>query len=346
MENLSPILVEVTRGARVESRHAGIAAIVDASGSLVGAWGDIDRPLFPRSSIKPLQAIPLIETGAAEAQRLSDRQIAVACASHRGMPIHTETAAAWLKDLDLSENDLVCGPQTPDHNGTAEALRKAGTPAGRIHNNCSGKHTGFLATARHMSEDPAEYHLVESPVQHRVREVLAEMSGNEVEAGDFGIDGCGVPNFAMSARAMAQAMARIADPAAQSPTRRSAIDRIYGAMTAEPDMVRGGRAFDSLAIGLGNGAFITKTGAEGVHVAALRGRGRSRGLGIAVKIEDGARRAADLAIAHLLRACGALDDEAEANLATYLEKPVLNSRDAPVGVVRIAEGWAAELGKL
>lgn len=339
MEIRSPILVEVLRGARVESCHAGIAAIVDASGALVAAWGDVDRLIFPRSAIKPLQALPLIETGAANTQRLTDREIAVACASHRGMPIHTETVSAWLKALTLSPDNLVCGTQTPDHRESAEALGTAGISPGRVHNNCSGKHTGFLAVAVQTGEDTAIYHLAESALQQRVRGVLAEMGSCEIATDNYGIDGCGVPNFVMSIRAMAQAMAQIANPIRLNGARKLAVERIYGAMTGEPEMVRGGRSFDTLAIKLGHGAFITKTGAEGVHVAALR----SVGLGIAIKIEDGARRATDLAIAQLLRACKTLDDEAQAALATFFERPVLNTRGEPVGVIRIADAWRREL---
>jgi L-asparaginase II len=249
------------------------------------------------------------------------------------MPIHTETVTAWLGALGLTTDHLVCGVQTPDHQGTADALREAGAAGGREHNNCSGKHTGFLATAVHLGEDPATYHLAEAQLQRRVLTALTEMGDHEIAPDDFGIDGCGVPNYAMTTRALAQAMARI---------RKGAIERIYGAMAAESDIIRGGNSFDSLAIGLGGGAFITKTGAEGVHVAALR----DRGLGIAIKIEDGARRAADLAIAQLLHACGVLDGEAQVALASYLERPVLNTRGEDVGAVRISDNWAADLARL
>lgn len=335
----NPVFVEVTRGARVESRHRGMAAIADSEGNIVAAWGDVDTMILPRSSIKPLQAIPLIETGTAEALRLSEQEIAVACASHRGSPIHTETVSALLDRLGLSPDDLVCGAAAPDDSEAAAALSAAGDVPSRLHNNCSGKHTGFLATSVHMNEKTAEYHLPGSGVQTRVRETLSEMGGTDIPEADFGIDGCGVPNFAMPLSTLARAMARLANPEKLSATRAATANRLYGAMAANPELVRGGRSFDTTAITAGGGAFVTKTGAEGVHVAMLK----DRGLGIAIKIEDGARRACDLAIAHLLRAVSGIDGEA---LDYYLKRPVLNTNDDAVGEIRAAESWLDDLKRV
>ena len=182
MSDISPVMVEVTRGKEVESRHRGIAAIVDANGNLVAGWGDVEQPIFPRSAVKPLQALPLIETGAADALRLSETEVAAACASHRGMPLHTETVSGLLARLGLSADDLVCGAATPDDSETAKALAAAGNQPSRIHNNCSGKHTGFLATAVHLGEQPGEYHLAASALQMRVRTTLSEIGNVDIGA--------------------------------------------------------------------------------------------------------------------------------------------------------------------
>lgn len=335
-------MVEVTRGEEVESRHRGIAAIVDANGNLVAGWGEVRRPIFPRSAVKPLQALPLIETGAADALRLSETEIAAACASHRGMPLHTETVSGLLERLGLSADDLVCGAATPDDGETARALAAAGNQPSRIHNNCSGKHTGFLATAVHLGEQPGEYHLAASALQTRVRTTLSEIGNIDIGADQFGVDGCGVPNFMLPLRSVAHAMARMAAPASLTGKRAQAADRLYAAMAGNPEMIRGGRSFDTLAIAAGKGSFVTKTGAEGVHVAMLK----DRGLGIALKIEDGGRRAADIAIAQLLKAVGGLGDDAEIALGHYLGRPVTNTRGDNIGEIRAAANWLAELVRI
>lgn len=335
----NPVFVEVTRGSRVESRHRGMAVVADSDGNIVASWGDPDASILPRSSIKPLQAIPLIETGAADALRLSEHEIAVACASHRGSPIHTETVSALLERLTLSADDLVCGAVAPNDRKAAAALSEVGETFSRLHNNCSGKHSGFLATSVHMNEAPAEYHLPDSGVQMRVRETLSEMGGSDILEADYGIDGCGVPNYAMPISALARAMARLANPEKLSAARQGTANRLYGAMAANPEIVRGGRSFDTTAIKAGGGAFVVKTGAEGVHVAMLK----ERGLGIAIKIEDGARRACDMAIAHLLRAFGGIDEDGEKALGYFLKRPILNTNDDDVGELRAAESWLDDL---
>ncbi|MEE9544435.1 MAG: asparaginase [Rhodospirillales bacterium] len=331
----NPILVEVSRAETVESRHRGAAVVARADGTVVASWGEVAAPVFPRSAAKPLQALPLIETGAAERFGVSDEEIALACASHRGEPVHTRALAAWLKRMGLSAEDLECGASPPKDEETAAAMIGAGQSPSPLHNNCSGKHAGFLATALHMGEKTAGYIQPGHPVQKRWRGVLQEMGGAELAEAAAGVDGCGIPVVAMPLAALARAMARLADPSGLPSARRRAARRVLAAMTAHPYLVRGRGGFDTLAIEAGAGALVVKTGAEGVHAAALPGPG----LGVALKIDDGARRAAETAMAALLAHLGAVDKKAKAALAPFLASPVNTFAGTSVGCVRPAKGW-------
>ena len=202
-----PILIEVTRGDLVESRHAGSAIVVDAAGKVVAAWGDPERPVFGRSAIKPLQALPLVESGAAEHFALGDAELCIACGSHGGEPEHTRLVEAWLSRLGLSPAALECGCQLPLHEPSAHALLRAGVAPGPQHNNCSGKHTGMLTHTVHRGEPTPGYIRPEHPSQQRVRAALEAMTGLNLATAPRGIDGCGLPQYGMPLRAMAHAMA-------------------------------------------------------------------------------------------------------------------------------------------
>ncbi len=330
MDAASPVLVEVTRGAAVESRHRGIVAVADAAGAIVAAWGDAGRAVFPRSAVKPLQALPLIETGAAGGFALGDAEIALACASHNGEPEHVAGIGAWLERVGLAAGDLECGPQAPMDREAALARARAGDAPLALTNTCSGKHAGFLTTARHLGEETAGYIKTGHAVQRRVAETLAEVAGCDLAAAPVGTDGCGIPTIAMPLAAVARAMARLAAPDNLAPTRAAAARRIVAAMTAHPGLVAGRGRYDTVAMEAGRGAFAVKTGAEGVHAAILP----RQGLGCALKIEDGAARAAEVAMTALLRHLGAIDDHAEAELADYLERPLINWAGKRVGVIR------------
>ncbi len=321
----------------VESHHRGAAVVAHADGAVVASWGGVAAAVFPRSAVKPLQALALIETGAAERFGVSDQEIALACASHRGEPIHTRTLAAWLERLGLSEEDLECGASPPKDEKTMAAMIGAGQSPSALHNNCSGKHVGFLATALHLGEKTRGYIQPGHPVQKCWRGVVQDMGGEELVDAATGIDGCGIPVIAMSLAALAHAMAHLADPSGLPAARRRAVRRVIAAMTAHPYLVRGRGGFDSLAIEAGAGAVVVKTGAEGVHAAALPGLG----LGVALKIDDGAKRAAETAMAALLVHLGAIDDMAKAALAPILARPVKNIVGVKVGCVRPAKGWPA-----
>ncbi len=323
---INPILVEITRGGLVESVHRGAVAVADASGRLLLALGDVTAPVYSRSSLKPMQAMVLVESGAAEAFGLADEDISLACASHSGEPMHTGRVAAWLARIGLGEHDLACGAHPSRNETVAEAMIRAGEKPTRLFNNCSGKHTGFLTVARHWDIATQGYEKPEHPVQRAVAAVLRDLSG--ADDLPYGIDGCAAPNFATSLTEFARAAAKMARPDALEKPRADAARRIIGAMIAYPELMSGtGRACATLIRASGGRAAV-KTGAEGFFGGWLPGLG----AGIAIKIDDGAGRAAETAIAAVLNHLGLLGDAAHG----ILRAPVLNTRGAAVGERRPA----------
>jgi len=330
-----PVLVEVTRGEGTESRHRGAAAVFDSQGRAVASWGDIERPVFPRSAVKPLQVLPLIESGAAEAFGVSDAEIALACASHGGEPEHVAVAAAWLGRLGLGADALECGAHAPTNIDAAEAMIRAGEAPSALHNNCSGKHCGMIATALHLGEPVAGYVRADHPVQRRLRTLLGELGGVDLASAIAAVDGCSIPTIAMPLAALARAMARFADPDGLAPARAGAARRAQAAMAAHSRLVAGSGRFCTIVIEATGGAALVKSGAEGVFCAALPGLR----LGFALKIEDGAGRAAEVATAALLRHLGAFDSRQWAAVAAMARPTLRNRNDIAVGEVRPAEGW-------
>lgn len=325
-------MVEVWRGAFPESLHRGHAVICDAAGQVVEAWGDPDKVILPRSSVKMIQALPLIESGAAAAAGLSEAQLALACASHQGAAIHTDMVRAWLADLGMGDDDLRCGPEVPRDRETKHAMIRAyGTPC-QYHNNCSGKHSGFLTLARHLGAGP-EYVDPSHPVQLAVREAFEDVTG--MASPGFGIDGCSAPNFATTVHGLARAMAFFAGAREDGAGKRErAAARLARAMAHFPELVAGeGRACTELMRAMG-GTIAIKTGAEAVFTAILP----ERKLGIALKIEDGATRASECAIASLLVKLGVLEAGHPAT-RKRLNPPVVNRRDIEVGCIRPAEAF-------
>jgi L-asparaginase II len=316
-------MVEVWRGDVPESRHRGHAVVCDAKGAIRAAWGDPEAVILPRSSCKMLQALPLLESGAGDG--LSSEQLALACASHQGAAMHVGRVARWLGDLGLGEADLRCGPQIPDDAPERRRLHEAGEAPCQLHNNCSGKHAGFLTLNRRL-RGGAEYVEIDHPVQQAVRAAFEEMCG--AESPGWGVDGCSAPNFATTVRGLAQAMARMADPKALGAARSAAAERLVMAVVAHPLLVAGeGRACSELMAAMDGVA--VKTGAEAVFVAILPGQG----LGVALKIEDGATRASESAITALLVRLGAIARDHPA-AARRLEPPILSRRGFPAGSVR------------
>ncbi len=330
----NPVLIEVTRGELVESVHRGSVAVASADGALKLSLGDVTSPIYPRSSLKPVQAMPLIESGAADAFGLGDEEIALACASHSGEPMHTERVSAWLKRIGCTADDLACGVHPVRYEPLHDAMVRAGEKPTRIHNNCSGKHTGFLTVAKHLGQPTKGYEKVGHPVQRAVLETLKDLAGIKGEL-PWGVDGCTAPNFALPLAKLARAMARLANPKGLAPARAAAAKRILRAMIAHPDLVAGTGRVCTALIREGAGRVVVKTGAEGVYIAMLP----EMGLGIALKIDDGAGRAAEAAIAQMLLNLGALPAGGEG--AKLARASVLNTRGERVGERRPAEALLA-----
>jgi L-asparaginase II len=330
----NPILVEITRGTLVESRHRGAAVVVDAAGTIVRAWGDVDRPVYPRSANKPLQAMALVETGAAARWHAADAEVALACASHFGEPRHTQAVDGWLARSGLSIGDLECGAHAPYDPATAEAMLRDGTAPTALHNNCSGKHTGFLVTAAHLAEPTRGYVGYDHPVQRRVSATVAALCGVAAADLPWGVDGCGIPTLAMPLAALARGMAQLVDPSRLPDARAAAARRIVAAMAAHPLMIGGAGSFASRLTAALGGAVIAKSGAEGVYTAMLP----RLGLGVALKIDDGAARAAEGALVAVLARVGGqvgqLDDAAIAAMRAVLAPDLRNRAGRIVGALQ------------
>jgi L-asparaginase II len=330
-----PVLVEVIRGEMVESLHHGAIAIVDSRGGVVARVGDVDRPVFARSAIKPIQALPLVETGAAHRYGLGDKELALACASHHGEAAHTATVAAWLERIDLSDRDLECGAHLPYDTAAAHALIRAGEKPCPLHNNCSGKHSGFLTTARHLGEETRGYIGADHPVQRRATRALEEMTGLDLSRAPRGIDGCGIPVLGIPLTAMALAMARLADPSGLPDERRAAAKRLLDAMGREPLLVDGTGEFATEAMKAAPETVRVKPGAEGVFCAVLP----TLGLGVALKVTDGAKRASEVAVGAVLERLGVLGETAREALRPFLRPVLKNVAGREIGTIRPAAGF-------
>jgi L-asparaginase II len=316
----------------VESVHRGSIAIMDAEGNLRLALGDVESPVYSRSSLKPMQAMPLVESGAAEAFGLSDEEVALACASHSGEPMHTTRVAAWLTRLGLGESDLACGAHASRYEPVAEAMMRRGEKPTRLFNNCSGKHAGFLTVARHWDIATNGYEQPSHPVQRAVATTLSELC----DAGElpFGIDGCAAPNFATSLTQFARAAARMAAPEKLAKERAAAARRIIAAMIALPELISGTARVCAILMRASGGRAAVKAGAEGFYAGWIPGAG----LGIAIKIDDGAGRAAETVITAVLGTLKLLDESSSAQ--AILRAPILNTRGAVVGERRASSALA------
>ncbi len=321
-------LAEVWRGGRVESLHLGHAVIAHARGEVVQAWGNPGAVIFPRSSCKMVQALPLVESGAAAG--LTDEHLALACASHQGSAMHVGKVRRWLADMGMGEGDLRCGAHEPYDRAERDRLIRADETPCQFHNNCSGKHAGFLTMTRHMKAGP-EYVEPGHPLQRAIHGAFEEVTG-ETSPG-HAIDGCSAPNFATSLAGLARAAAAFAG-ATEATARGRAMRRLTAAMTAHPDLVAGeGRACTELMRACG-GRVALKTGAEAVFLAIIP----DLRLGIAVKVADGGTRGAEAAIAALLIRLGVLDAAHPAALKR-LDGRLTNWRGMETGTIRRAPGF-------
>jgi L-asparaginase II len=335
----NPVLVEVVRGDVVESCHRGAVAIVDAGGNLLFSLGDAARPVFPRSAIKALQAIPLIESGAADALDLGDEELAVACASHSGDKVHIEAVRSILAKAGLDEEMLACGAHWPIGERASRDLTLAGMRPQPIHNNCSGKHAGMLAACLQSGLDPIGYERPEHPLQQTIKRIVSEVCGADLGNAEVGIDGCSVPTFALPLQSLATGFARIGSGKVLPRERTEALRRLTRACFAKPVLMAGEGRFDTVVLaGLTNEAF-TKGGAEGVHVAALP----ELKIGIALKIDDGAKRGTELVMAHLL---AQFLSGADRVLAAYRKGDICTWRGRTVGSLRPSQALAMAMNHL
>ncbi len=324
-------MVDVFRGGRLESRHLGHAVVCDERGQIVEAWGNPEQIIYSRSSCKMIQALPLVESGAADAVGLTPAQLALSCASHQGAALHVGMVTDWLAGLGLGEADLRCGAHEPYDRVERDHLIKTDSSPCQYHNNCSGKHSGFLTLNRHL-KGHADYIELDHPVQKAVREAFEDVTG-EVSPG-YGIDGCSAPNFAGSLHGLARAMAFFATAPEGGNARERAAYRLSRAMAAHPEQVAGeGRSCTELMRAMG-GRVAIKTGAEAVFVAIIP----EKRLGVALKIADGTTRASEAAIAGLLVRLGVLEAEHPAT-RKRLNAVQRNCRGFETGEIRLAPGF-------
>lgn len=337
-ENYQP-LVEVTRGSIVESVHFGALVVVDSTGEVLASWGDPQTTTFLRSSAKPFQAVPFVEAGGMEHFNLSERELALMCASHSGTDEHAAVVRGMQQKIGVAESDLMCGTQVPSHEPTAEALLLKGEKPTPNRHNCSGKHTGMLGQAKMRRLPTEDYVNPTHPIQQTILNAFAEMCSLLPEEVVVGIDGCSAPNFAVPLYNAALAFARLADPEDLPERRAASLGRIFHAMAAFPDMVAGPGRFDTRLMESAGGSIVSKGGAEGYQGMALApgliGQG-TPGVGIAFKVSDGdyPDRARPLVSLEILRQLGALSDSQAAALSMYQPRPIYNFRKLEVGYIR------------
>ncbi|QDC02987.1 asparaginase [Mesorhizobium sp. 8] len=332
----NPVLVEVTRGNVVESAHRGAVAVYDADGKPLLEIGDTARPVFPRSAVKAIQALPFVESGAADAYGFGEKELALACASHSGEPEHVELARSMLVRAGLDETALECGIHWPSNHEATIALARSGGSPGALHNNCSGKHSGFLCTCRHLDIDHRGYVAAGHPEQEMVREAMESVTGAVHDAEHRGTDGCSIPTYAVPLRSYALGFARMVTGKGLPPERAKAAQRLLKACMAEPFLVAGtGRADVALMLAAPGRIFV-KTGAEGVYCAAVP----ELGVGISLKCDDGGGRGAEVMVAAVLSKLLKTDGTLAAKL-TELANPALENRKGlKVGALRPAGALA------
>ncbi|AZO58942.1 MAG: asparaginase [Mesorhizobium sp.] len=326
----NPVLVEVTRGAVVESAHRGAVSVFDADGKPVWEIGDTARPVFPRSAVKAIQALPLLESGAADAYGFGDRELALACASHSGEPAHVELAQAMLAKAGLDKTALECGAHWPSSHVATIALARAGSAPNPLHNNCSGKHAGFLCTCVHSGIAHGGYVKAGHALQEMVRDAMQSVTGAAHDVDHCGTDGCSIPTYAVPLKSFALGFARMATGRGFAPERAKAAKRLLSACMAEPFLVAGTGKADLALMRAAPGRIFVKTGAEGVYCAALP----ELSLGIALKCDDGASRASEVIIAAVLAKLLRSDEALAAKLAELAHPPVESRIGAKVGLLR------------
>ena len=334
---LAEPLVEVKRGSITESRHRGHIAVVEPDGSVIASAGGLETVTFLRSSAKPFQAIPLLVSGAADRFDFTDREVALACASHNGEPIHTEIVSSMLRKIGLGPEALRCGVHEPYGEEAAHALRERGESPNALHNNCSGKHAGMLAVALHLGASIENYESPENPVQKAIADTISRFCGVAVTDMAVGIDGCAAPIFGITVKAMAMAYARLVSPPEEfDQITRGACERIVRVMNAYPELIGGtSNRLDTEIMRATPRRVVSKVGAEGVYTAGIIPcKEWPNGLGLALKIEDGDdKRARPTVVVESLRQLGVLRDESLEAVAKYSFFPIRNRRGDLVGEI-------------
>ncbi|MAF67281.1 MAG: L-asparaginase [Planctomycetes bacterium] len=328
----NPVLVRALRGGVIESQHRGSWALVDSSGSLLEGAGACEEPIFARSSVKAFQALPLVESGAAERFAYTDSELALALSSHNAEAVHTDGVRAILDRIGLSVTDLQCGPQEPNDPSQRAALRERGEAPTSVHNNCSGKHAGFLALALHLGASVSDYLDPHAEPQLLVRQALADMSGVDSERLWFAIDGCSAPTWRLPLSGLATAFARVANPEGLSVERRAACAWMQRAVAAHPGMIAGEhqRLCTDLAR-ITEGRLFPKIGAEGVYGIGVRGGDR----GLALKMDDGVGRGLHALVLALLERFDFATREELVALRTWRGNPITNRAGQEVGSLEV-----------
>lgn len=323
----NPILIELTRGGLTETVHRGALAVAGPNGTVLAQAGDVRRPIFPRSAIKALQCLQLIETGAADRFGFGHAEIALACASHSGSEQHVAMARSMLARAGQSDQALGCGRHDPMGDAELKAFLRSGATSNALHNNCSGKHAGMVCAVCHMGEALPTYLSIDHPLQKRIAADFADMTGYTIRPEGIGIDGCSAPNFAAPLADLARAFARFVTGDGLSAERRRSCVRIAAACWAKPEYVAGAGRVDTLVLSAFPGRIFIKTGAEGVYCGGVP----ERGLGVAIKIDDGAKRASEAVLLAVLdRMVGGVSQ------AARRKHEMVNWRGTVTGAVRIS----------
>jgi L-asparaginase II len=333
----NPILVEQTRGNWVENRHRGAFIVVDAKGEVIASAGDVARPVFPRSAIKSVQALAMVRSGAIGKFKLSDEELALACASHHGEDVHTIGVTHFLEHVGMGPGNLECGAHQPTNATAREALRKTGREPSPLHNNCSGKHAGMLSVARALGVPAEGYVKRDHPVQIEVRRAIETVVGQPLSVDRCGVDGCSIPTWAAPISAWALGFARMATGDGLPEDLASAAERIFDAATAHPLLVAGTGHLDTLVMQAFAGRVMQKGGAEGVQCGAIR----DRGWGYALKCDDGNMAASQVMVAKLLLEFAEPDAAQRAVLERFATQTVRNVRGLDVGAMRATDEMRA-----
>ena len=330
MGSRNPLNIEVTRGNVVESSHHVMAVVADEKGQILTSWGNLNYLTLPRSAIKMLQALPLIESGAADKWDLNEKQICLACASHHGQKEHLAALREWMAKAKISESQLVCGAHLPSDQASAhEVICQKAAPS-VLMNNCSGKHIGLVSVAMHLGEKVEGYENYESATQKRLRKVLSEVMRVDHSKLPFGIDGCGILTYAVPLQNLAIGLSALINPK-EGEIRRAAAKRILQAVKAEPFYLAGSDDFCTVANKYTQGRVILKGGAEGVYAGILP----EKGLVFAVKSTDGAKRSAEFVAAQLARNYGGFTDAEFESLKKFTRPAITNWKGLEVGKIRM-----------